>query len=99
MRLYTSPAEQKAAAAARQRVKRKAPALLFEERFSGGWFEIIVTCPPGFRFYGMDAHEKVTANAGPIADSLWQGVEADVLEIEPCTDADCEWCHEEAEAQ
>jgi hypothetical protein len=92
---YTSARERAASAAARTacRALARAKHVTVEARFDGGWHEIVLTCPNGFRFE-PDLHERIVANAGAVTDGLWAGALAALQseQVEPCTDPDCEWC-------
>lgn len=85
---YTSQKERSAGAAARSLTRQRARKLKvsIEERFSGGWHELVLTAPTSFRFTD-GLHEYVVANAGPTTDGLWQQAQQRLAEadVERCT--------------
>ena len=98
---YTSEVERRNAASARPLVRKLAAQLNvnIEERFSGGWHEILLTAPDGYWFAGAGIHEQVIANAGACTDQLWTRALSTLrdADVQLHTDDACEWCHEEVE--
>ena len=97
---YTSLKERVEAAEARNstRARAKRMHVTIEERFSGGWHEILLTAPDGMRFKNSELHELVIANAGPTTDQLWQRAQRELeyeADVELCDVTDCEWCSNE----
>lgn len=94
---YTSITEREIAATARPQVRKLAAALgvTIDERFSGGWHEIVFTAPQGRIFSVEGLHEFIVANAGAVTDGLWSAAleRLAATTTEECPDGDaCEWC-------
>jgi len=60
----------------------------------GGWFEVLLTAPDGFRFEPGLHEMVVTGYPGQPAAPLWERALARLNEAtaETCDDLDCEWC-------
>jgi hypothetical protein len=96
---YTSATERASAATAKRQALKLAKALgvTIEQRFNGGWHEILLQAPAHKRFYQSEVHEIVLANAGAMTDGLWEAAEKDLRyeRIEDCPDPQCEWCNDD----